>query len=307
MELRHLRYFLAVADERQFTRAAAKLHIQQPPLSQQIQALESEVGFALFTRVARGVELTSAGASFADDARAVLQALDQAVAKGKGIADGQIGSVRIALTSSSAFHPLAPAAIRAFREACPDIAIDLNEINAAEIIERMVSGWVDAAILRKPSDTPEELRFDLLLEESMVLVLPVGHRLLKGRGKTGRRRPVALDALADESFIFVRRPGGRGMYADFIDACEAAGFTPRVATEVPRMLSAINLVAAGTGVTIVPASMQRYQQESVVYCPIDSDEAITAPLHLVTRRDAGNPAAVRFAQTMIEFARTWQV
>jgi DNA-binding transcriptional LysR family regulator len=307
MELRHLRYFLAVADERQFTRAAAKLHIQQPPLSQQIQALESEVGFALFTRVARGVELTSAGASFADDARAVLQALDQAVAKGKGIADGQIGSVRIALTSSSAFHPLAPAAIRAFREACPDIAIDLNEINAAEIIERMVSGRVDAAILRKPSDTPEELRFDLLLEESMVLVLPVGHRLLKGRGKTGRLRPVALGALADESFIFVRRPGGRGMYADFIDACEAAGFTPRVATEVPRMLSAINLVAAGTGVTIVPASMQRYQQGSVVYCPMGSDEAIRAPLHLVTRHDAGNPAAVRFAQTMIEFARTWQV
>ena len=237
----------------------------------------------------------------------MLQALEQAVSKGRGIADGRIGSLRIALTSSSAFHPLAPAAIRAFREACPDIAIDLNEINAAEIIERMVSGRIDAAILRKPSDTPEELRFDLLLEESMVLVLPVGHRLLQGRGKSGRMRPVALDALADEAFIFVRRPGARGMYADFIDACEAAGFTPRVATEVPRMLSAINLVAAGTGVTIVPASMQRYQQESVVYCPMDSDEAITAPLHLVTRRDAGNPAAVRFAQTMIEFARARRV
>jgi DNA-binding transcriptional LysR family regulator len=287
MELRHLRYFLAVADERQFTRAAAKLHIQQPPLSQQIQALESEIGFALFTRVARG--------------------LDQAVTKGKGIADGRSGSVRIALTSSSAFHPLAPAAIRAFREACPDIAIDLNEINAAEIIEGMVSGRIDAAILRKPSDTPEELRFDLLLQESMVLVLPVGHRLLQRRGKSSRMRPVALSALADEAFIFVRRPGARGMYADFIDACEAAGFTPRVVTEVPRMLSAINLVAAGTGVTIVPASMQRYQQESVVYCPMESDEAITAPLHLVTRRDAGNPAAVRFAQTMLEFARARQV
>ena len=307
MELRHLRYFLAVADERQFTRAAAKLHIQQPPLSQQIQALESEIGFPLFTRVARGVELTSAGASFADDARALLQALDQAVVKGKGIADGRIGSVRIALTSSSAFHPLAPAAIRAFRDACPDIAIDLNEINAAEFIERMVSGRIDAAILRKPSDTPDELRFDLLLEESMVLVLPLGHRLLQGRAKSGRMRPVALDSLADQPFIFVRRPGARGMYSDFIDACEAAGFTPRVASEVPRMLSAINLVAAGTGVTLVPASMQRYQQESVVYCPIDSDTAITAPLHLVTHRDAGNPAAVRFAQTVIEFAQAQEV
>jgi DNA-binding transcriptional LysR family regulator len=303
MELRHLRYFLAVADERQFTRAAAKLHIQQPPLSQQIQALESEIGFALFTRVARGVELTSAGASFAEDARAVLQALDQAVVKGKGIADGRIGSVRIALTSSSAFHPLGPAAFRAFREAGPGSASDLNEINAAEIIERMVSGRIDAAILRKPSATPDELRFDLLAQENMVLVLPVGHRLLKARGAARRMRPVPLDALAEETFIFVRRPGARGMYADFIDACEAAGFTPRVASEVPRMLTAINLVAAGTGVTLVPASMQRYQQESVVYCAIDSETAITAPLHLVTHRDAGNPAATRFAQTVIEFAQ----
>ncbi|AME23018.1 LysR family transcriptional regulator [Burkholderia sp. PAMC 26561] len=306
MELRHLRYFLTVAQERQFTRAAARLHIQQPPLSQQIQELERELGFALFARLPRGVELTSAGAAFAVDAQGVLDALDQGVTNARRVATGQLGSVRIALTSSAAFHPLATAAIRQFRAAHPDIAIDLNEINAAGIIERMMSGRIDAAILRKPIETPAELRFDLLHEERMVLVLPVGHALLvrpKGRRprKSDEQPQVPLKALAGEPFIFVRRPGAPGMYADFIRACEAAGFKPDVVSEVPRMSSAINLVAAGAGITLVPASMQRYQQESVVYCVVAGDEAFSAPLHLVTHRSSANPAAARFAQAVLDF------
>jgi DNA-binding transcriptional LysR family regulator len=308
MELRHLRYFLAVAEERQFTRAAARLHIQQPPLSQQIQELERELGFALFTRLPRGVELTSAGAAFVDDARAVLDTLARGVVHATKVANGQLGSVSIALTSSAAFHPLAATVIREFRAAHPGIAIDLNEINAADIIERMLQGRVDAAILRKPIGTPAELRFDLLHEENMMLVLPVGHRLLSARAKTRAPR-VPLEALAGESFIFVRRPGAPGMYADFIRACQATGFKPNVVSEVPRMLSAINLVAAGGGVTLVPASMQRYNQESVVYRAVAGDEAFTAPLHLVTRHDAANPAALRFAQAVLDHVSdraSWQ-
>ena len=320
MELRHLRYFLAVAEERQLTRAAARLHIQQPPLSQQIHALEEEVGFALFVRMARGVELTPAGAAFADDVRALMLGLDQSIVKASRIAAGQLGSVRIALTSSSAFHPLIPAAIREFREAYPEITIDLSELNAAEIIERMLSGRIDAAILRKPIETPDTLQFDLLLEENMMLVLPAGNRLLTPSTRNGasptlkrvspqlnRASPrIALSALAEESFIFVRRPGAPGMYADFIEACTAVGFNPHVVTEVPRMVTAINLVAAGAGVTLVPASMQRYSQESVAYCLLDKDDAFTAPLHLVTARDVVNPAAARFAQTVIVFAQKAQ-
>jgi DNA-binding transcriptional LysR family regulator len=243
----------------------------------------------------------------------VLDALDQGVVNARRVANGQLGSVRIALTSSAAFHPLATAAIRQFRATHPDIAIDLNEINAADIIERMMQGRVDAGILRKPIETPAELRFDLLHEERMVLVLPLGHALLrrsKGtktktkatQGTRAAKQPrVPLKALAGESFIFVRRPGAPGMYADFIRACEAAGFKPDVVSEVPRMLSAINLVAAGAGITLVPASMQRYQQEAVVYCAVAGDEAFSAPLHLVTRRDAANPAALRFAQAVLAF------
>jgi DNA-binding transcriptional LysR family regulator len=299
MELRHLRYFLAVAEERQFTKAAARLHIQQPPLSQQIQELERELGFALFTRLPRGVELTPAGTTFAVDAQKVLAALEQGVINARRVASGQLGSLHIGLTSSAAFHPLATAVIRRFRETHPGIAIDLSEINAAGIIERMVDGRIDAAILRKPIETPPALHFELLHEENMVLVLPLGHILLKSR--TLR---VPLRKLAGERFIFVRRPGAPGMYADFIRACEAAGFKPQVVNEVPRMSSAINLVAAGAGITLVPASMQRYQQESVVYREINGDDAFRAPLHLVTNRESANPAALQFAQAVMAFVKS---
>ena len=294
MELRHLRYFLAVAEERQFTRAAARLHMQQPPLSQQVHELEEELGFALFVRQPRGVELTAPGEAFADYARSVLRTLEQGVTHARRVAQGQVGRVRIALTSSAAFHPLAPAAIRDFRENYPDIAIELSEINAAEIIEMMSQGRVDVAILRKPIETPADLRFELLAQERMLLVLPIGHALIG-------RREVSLDALTGEPFIFIRRPGAPGMYADFIRACEARGFTPRVVDEVPRMVTAINLVAAGGGVTLVPASMQRYRQESVRYCRIHGDDAFRAPLHLVTRMEAESPAAARFRTTALSF------
>jgi len=197
---------------------------------------------------------------------------------------------------------LPPAAIRRFRATHPDIAIDLNEINAADIIERMMNGRVDAGILRKPIEMPAELRFDLLHEERMVLVLPVGHKLLPAKGvRPGKQPRVPLKALAGESFIFVRRPGAPGMYADFIRACEAAGFKPEVVSEVPRMLSAINLVAAGGGITLVPASMQRYQQKPWCIALLPATKRSPPPLHLVTRRDAANPAALRFAQAVLAF------
>ncbi len=297
MELRHLRYFLAMAEERQFTRAAARLHMQQPPLSQQIQELEQELGFALFLRQPRGVELTAPGEAFAEHARAAMRVLEQGVTHARRVSLGQVGRVRIALTSSAPFHPLAPATIRQFRETYPDISIELSEINAAEIIEMMSDGRVDVAILRKPIETPAELRFELLAQERMVLVVPLGHAAI-------RKRAVSLDTLAGEPFIFVRRPGAPGMYADFIRACEAQGFTPRVVDEVPRMVTAINLVAAGGGVTLVPASMQRYRQESVRYCHIADDAAFRAPLHLVTRPGAQTPAAARFREMVVGFVDT---
>ncbi|WP_410800518.1 LysR substrate-binding domain-containing protein [Paraburkholderia sp. SIMBA_053] len=125
-------------------------------------------------------------------------------------------------------------------------------------------------------------------------MLPVGHRLISSRA-------IALQKLANESFIFVRRPGAPGMYADFISACQSKGFEPNVVEEVPRMVTAINLVAAGGGISLVPASMHRYHQESVRYCRVAGDHAFRAPLHLVTRDDSQSPAASHFRKTLLAF------
>ncbi|MFM0202650.1 LysR family transcriptional regulator [Paraburkholderia fungorum] len=301
MELRHLRYFLAVAEEGQFTRAAERLAMQQPPLSQQIRTLEEEIGFELFVRMPRGVTLTPAGQAFAEDAQRLLQDLQQSVDKAHRIARGELGTISIGLTSSAAFHPFTTEAIRAFRAVCPEVAVELAELNAAEIIERLAAGQIQAAFLRKPVDAREGVAFELLLDEPMVVVLPVGHPLLKGAGK--KRPQVSLKALAREDFILVRRPGAPGMYADILAACRQAGFVPRIAREVPRMVSGINLVATGLGVTLVPASMQRYDQVGTVYCTLTNPAKLSAPLHLAYPAELRNNAATRFIELVKERVR----
>lgn len=278
MELRHLRYFLVVAEEGQFTRAASRLAMQQPPLSQQVRLLEEELGFDLFERLPRGVVLTEAGKAFAQDAQRILDSLQQSAEKAARIARGELGTISIGLTSSAGFHPLTMALIREFRRQHPNVGIDLTELNAAEINEQLLQGRVHLAFLRKPVARPPELSFRLLDEEPMMAVLPEDHPLLARR--RGRQPQIALSALAHENFILVRRPGAPGMYADIIAACRAAGFSPNVVREVPRMFSGINLVSAGLGVTLVPASMQQHHQSGVVYCRVREHHALAAPLTL---------------------------
>ncbi|MGH8782745.1 LysR family transcriptional regulator [Paraburkholderia sp.] len=306
MELRHLRYFLAVAEEGQFTRAAERLAMQQPPLSQQIRLLEEELGFDLFMRLPRGVVLTPAGQAFAQDTQRIVEGLQQAAERAKRIARGEIGTIAIGLTSSASFHPLTTEAIRAFRRLHPDVGIDLPDLNAAEVNERLASGLVHVAFLRKPVERPAGLAFKMLDEEPMVVVLPDSHPLLKRR-RTAQPE-VALDTLADEDFILVRRPGAPGMYADILTACRHAGFSPHIAREVPRMLSGIKLVAAGLGVTFVPASMQRYSQVGVVYCRLKKPPTLTAPLHIsyaeATLGGSSNGAASLFIEFVLQHYRS---
>jgi DNA-binding transcriptional LysR family regulator len=215
MELRHLRYFLVVAEEGQFTRAAARLAMQQPPLSQQIRLLEEEIGFELFERLPRGVVLTDAGKAFAEDAQRILDGLHQSVERAARIARGEIGTLSIGLTSSASFHPLTTEAIREFRRLHPDVGVDLIELNAAEVSERLAGGLVHVAFLRKPVELPPDLSFEVLDEEPMVVVLRDDHPLVARK----RNQPeVELRSLANEDFILVRRPGAPGMYADILSA-----------------------------------------------------------------------------------------
>jgi DNA-binding transcriptional LysR family regulator len=173
MELRHLRYFLMVAEEQHFTRAAVRLNMQQPPLSQQIRALESELGFDLFRRHPKGVDLTPGGVIFLQEARDILNRVEDAARRSAKAAQGYEGALSIGFTSSAAAHPLIPSIIRAYREAYPGVSLLLNEGSARELTDDLVQRKLDIGILRAPVGQPQDMTFYQLLEEDMLLVLPV--------------------------------------------------------------------------------------------------------------------------------------
>lgn len=300
MELRHLRYFVVVAEEGHFTRAAERLGMQQPPLSQQIRALEQELGFDLFRRHPKGAELTVGGAAFLKEARTILDSVQQAAARAARAADGSEGTLSVGFTSSAAAHPLIPRIVRAYRDAWPGVSLDFKEGNAAELTEAIAAGKLDLGFLRQPVSRPPGIAFHRLLEEEMLLVLPTGHPVLENR--RGDSAPaVSLKSLKDERFILVRRHGAPGMYSNLIDACKRAGFTPDIAIEVERMLTNISLVAAGAGVSAVPASMRGFHAESVVYCRIREREAgLSAPLTMASKEDDVSPAVHHFRELVTQ-------
>src|SRR3984885_2624437 len=175
MELRHLRYFVAVAEEGHVTRAAERLGMQQPPLSQQIQALERELAVQLFRRKPRGVELTDAGRALLDDARAILAHVDHAFATTRRTARGEQGRIAVGFTSSAPFHPFVPRVIRAFRESFPLVALTLDESGTTELIADLRNERVDAAFIRTHVADPIGLAVNPLLEEAMLVAMPSAH------------------------------------------------------------------------------------------------------------------------------------
>ena len=299
MELRHLRYFLVVAETRHMTQAAERLGIRQPPLSQQMKALEAEVGCELFRRHPKGVELTAGGRALLPEARAILSRLEAATAKAALAARGLEGSITIGVTSSAAVHPIVPRLIRTYREAFPKVDLVLTDGSAADLAERMEQGLLDAAFLRAPVIRFPRLVYHRLDAEEMLLIVPVGHPLVRKR--RGAAMPqIHLKAIAQEPLILVRRPGAPGMYSNLLDACERAGFVPRIAAEVERMLPAISFVAAGLGVSAVPASMRGVMDDEVVYCRVRGAEPeLSAPLTLACRVDEVSPTAANLVAMAI--------
>lgn len=261
MELRHLRYFVAVAEARHFTRAARALGIGQPPLSQQVQALERELGTPLFTRLPRGVALTDAGAAFLEDARRILREADQAVERARRVARGELGRVRMGMINSAPFHPLIPKLIREFRRLHPQVALSLEERTTPGLAAAVRNDLVDVAFVRPLLDDEQGLCVEPLLDEDLVVALPSGHPLT-------RRTRVPLLALSIEPFVLFPRAVGAGLHDEIISACRNAGFSPRVVQETSQVTSIVNLVAAGLGVSIVPASMQQVHSDGVAYRPI---------------------------------------
>lgn len=301
MELRHLRYFVMVAEEKHFTRAAARLHMQQPPLSQQIRALETELGFELFKRHPKGVDLTAGGAAFLDEAKSILARVREGAQRAARVAEGVEGTLTIGFTSSAAAHPLIPRIIRAYREQYPAVSITLQEGNAGRLTERASAGEMEVGILRTPVSRPEGIDFHRLLIEELLWVLPVDHHALSAAGA------IEIGVMRDEEFILVRRPGAPGMYANLLGACQAAGFEPRIAFEVERMLTNVSLVAAGEGISVVPASMCDIHRDSVVYRRIaGARPRLVAPLTLICRSFNQSPALQNFVQLARHWAKAYR-
>jgi len=295
MELRHLRYFVAVAEEGHITRAAQRLGLQQPPLSQQIRALEHEIKASLFLRHPRGVTLTDAGRSFFEDAQAILAQVERAAARAQRTARGELGRIAVGFTTSAPFHPLVARAIRQFRQRRPDVSFELEESSSSDLVKALREERLDAVFIRSAVADPTGLAVHALLREDMVVALPSRHERV-------RQPKLGLKELADDTFILYRRPTGAGLYDVIIAACARAGFSPRVGQEAPRIVSTLNLVAAGLGVTLVPASLAGLPLEGVTYRRLRDRPALKVPLDLVHRQSESSAATLDFIDLVRKLA-----
>ena len=260
MELRQLRYFVAVAEELHFRRAAARLHISQPPLSQQIAALEHELGVRLLERTRRRVELTPAGEAFLRDARATLAELDVAVSTARSIDAGQEGVLRVGFVGS-ALLSIVPTTVQQFRRSRPGAEIELRERSTVEQLRAVSTGLIDVGLVRPPIEADETMHTEVVMREHTVAAIPEGHPL-------AALRRVPLRRLAAESLVLFPRRQAPGYHDLLIGRLAATGVTPHVAQYAPEMMTIIGLVAAGIGVSPVPASLSHLAIDGVTYRPL---------------------------------------
>ena len=279
MELRLLRYFVAVAEEGSMTRAADRLGIQQPPLGQQIRLLEQQLGVQLFDRSPRRIELSDSGRFFLEEARAVLRRAEEATRQVQRFDRGESGELTVGLTSSASLHQLAPAILRRFHDAYPFAEVSVRESETYELIVALQDGSIDVALFHIPTDRFPDLASRVLAKVDLVVAAPKGHPLARAGA------PVTLEAMLDEPLVVYRRREGVGIFDSIFRVFAARGATPQIAGEVTRLIAAINLVAAGRGLSLVPATMQTLHPESVVYLPLDPNPFPPLPLTLAYRRD----------------------
>lgn len=292
MELRHLRYFVAVAEERHFGRAAERLHMAQPPLSTQIRQLESELGFQLLERTTRRVELTDGGRAYLTHARAILNAVDVAGRQSLRVAEGYEGRLSIGCVGSATYD-LMPRFTRALLAALPAIEVTVRgEMLVANQIDALTSGDLDIALLRPPVRHSTVLKIQPLRLDRLVVAIPDSHRL-------ARRRTIDLGALAGEPMV-VHSSNGSVMYRIVRDMCESAGFSPLVSQEVVETSTLVSFVAAGLGIAIVPEGVTSLGVPGVRYCRLDG---ATVELSAATRVGETAPLVTRALEVLDEIVR----
>ncbi|RBL87804.1 LysR family transcriptional regulator [Streptomyces cavourensis] len=295
IETRLLRQFIAVAEELHFNRAAERLHMAQPPLSQAIRRLEAEVGAPLFERNNRNVALTPAGTAFLDTARRTLASLEEGVAHTRRVSQGIDGHLTLTFINITPYEALLRA-LRDFRTAAPAVAFTLREASTREQVAALESGTADVGFLRTPGTTTLDLSFHTILREPIAVALPAGHPL------SGQAR-VALADLAHEAFVASPRALGQGFHDQLVQLCQIAGFAPRVVQHGRQLQTLVALVASGFGVALLPASLAVPGRSDIVFKPLVADapaDLLHLDLLMAWNHARASPVRDRFIEAVRE-------
>lgn len=292
LELRQIRYFIAVAEELSFVRGAARIGISQPPLSRQIANLEIELGTRLFDRSKHGVAMTDAGRVFYSEVRRTLVSLDSAVKATLRAAKGQVGSLSLGFGGSAAYT-FTPNLLRRFRQVFPGVELSLHNLPMTSQLEALNDKRIDIGFLVLPV-RDEGVATELLLRDPLTVALPSDHPLCK-------HKRVSLSALAPYDFVVFPRTGGLGFYSKVMELCTKAGFTPNIVQEMAPMESLIGLVGAGVGVSIVPSVARKLRIEEIEYRPISERYAVVD--FVMAWREDDTSAVVR---AFVDLVREWK-
>ncbi|MFC7687040.1 LysR substrate-binding domain-containing protein [Ureibacillus sp. GCM10028918] len=293
MELRLLKYFIAVAEELHFGRAASRLQMAQPPLSIQIKQLETEIGAKLFNRTKRNVELTEAGKVFLNRSYEILSSVNRASEEARRIHEGVIGELILGFGGSATFD-LLPFILKEYRDKYPNVNIVLRQQTTTKQVNDLHEGKIHVGILVPPIES-ELLDVEILREEPFIVVLPKTHPLITSG------LSINLSRLAGEPFIMSPRSVGPGYYDSVISSCYDAGFSPKIAQEAQEFHTIVSLVAFGLGVALVPKSIQFLKNENVIYMPLE--KSYTKKTALAWNKNKTSPVVDSF----IEFIRQLQI
>ncbi|RDK00899.1 LysR family transcriptional regulator [Paraburkholderia lacunae] len=291
MDLRRIRYFIVLSEELHFGRAAVRLNMAQPPLSQQIRVLEEELGARLFERSNRHVELTAAGKALLPEARALVAQAERAGIVTQRAQRGEVGELRVGFTGSAAFSTVIPQLIFEYRRRLPGMHLRLEELTTRQQLTALLERRLEVAFVRGVTlpDLPPTLQATRLFEDSLVAVLPSQHPLAASRAA------LSVGALKHEAFVMYPRESGTGVYDQIVALCRQSGFAPQVAQEAREAPTIVGLVAAGLGVAFVPASLRCINVNGVVYRPLREKGARSA-MWLVLRAGELSPQEALFAE-----------
>jgi DNA-binding transcriptional LysR family regulator len=287
MELRHLRYFVVVGEEQHYGRAAQRLRVAQPALSRQIQDLENEIGCQLFDRLPRGVKISAAGKSFLEDARRILQQVNEAAVRAGRVARGQSGTLRVGFTESASWHGVVPDSFRKFRQRQPDAELQLNPLSSLEQVEAIRSGRLDAGFVFNIPKTDRELDQVQVASHKLVLAAPKGHPLTK-------IKRLRLRDMGDAAFVWFPRRQSPAYYDRLMHECFRGGLkSPHIVQEAVDQATILSLVTCRLGVAFVSESTRWRCPNGVVLLPV-TDLNLSLPFALVWRKDNDSPLLKTF-------------